>query len=361
VLLVDHEVARLQVAEVGEEAAQAATPSPRVEMDLFRKDVAVGEDREAGVRHLEPAGEDAHPGEDAAAVADHEAVLAQHVGEAVGAPGVAEEYDRGRGRVAEVVREAAHVAGVGGRGAAGQVEGTAGGVDLAYLEAGFRAEARLEGGKGDERFSGRAQAPARRARSSTARAQKISASCFTSSGSITATGPGGRWAHGGTVAPGTRATSSASPSGWRPRWSESRKGASSRRPAKRPASTPGSAARTERVAKTSASGRVTRASTGPVARCVSGSKRRRLSTVSPKNSMRTGSGWSEGRRPGCPAARHLPRRGHRVLARVAALVEGLQQDLRGHLVALSKADDARLQEARREARAQEAGRRGHER
>ena len=46
VLLVDDEVARLEVAEVGEEPPQPAPLAPRVEVHLLREDVPVGEDRE---------------------------------------------------------------------------------------------------------------------------------------------------------------------------------------------------------------------------------------------------------------------------------------------------------------------------
>ncbi len=48
--------------------------------------------------------------------------------------------------------------------------------------------------------------------------------------------------------------------------------------------------------------------------------------------------------------------GHRVLPRVAPLVERLQEDLGRHLVARAKVDDARLEQPRGEARPQEPGR-----
>ncbi len=149
-LLVDDEVARLQVAEVGEEAPQAAAPAPRVEVDLLGEDVPVGEDGERGLGQLEPAGEDAHPGEDPRAFADREAVLAQHVGETVRAAGVAEEHHGGRGRAPEVVGEAVDVARVGGGEPAGEVYRHSGGVDLARLDEGRCREARREGREGDE-------------------------------------------------------------------------------------------------------------------------------------------------------------------------------------------------------------------
>ena len=69
-------------------------------------------------------------------------------------------------------------------------------------------------------------------------------------------------------------------------------------------------------------------------RWVSGSKLRRLSMVSPKNSMRTGSAGSGGKTSRMPPRRATwPAAGDRVLAPVAALVERLEQDLRGHLLA----------------------------
>ena len=150
---------------------------------------------------------------------------------------------------------------------------------------------------------------ARRFWSSTALAQKPSASRATSSGSTTTTEAPSRWAHGGTVAPGTSGTSSTRPSGTRPRSSDSRSVAVSRRVGKRSCSSRRSAATTERVANTSPSGIVVSASRGPVARCVSGSNVRRLSIVSPKNSSRTGASRPTGntsrmppRRAICPGA-----------------------------------------------------------
>jgi hypothetical protein len=53
VVLVHHEVADLEVAEVGEEAARSA-PAAAVEMHLFRKDVAVGEDAQGQVGSSKP-------------------------------------------------------------------------------------------------------------------------------------------------------------------------------------------------------------------------------------------------------------------------------------------------------------------
>ena len=90
-------------------------------------------------------------------------------------------------------------------------------------------------------------------------------------------------------------------------------------------------------------------------RWVSGSKRRRLSTVSPKNSRRTGSSPSEGktsrmppRRATCPGAVTGSSRD------VAAFLEGLEQDLGRHLVARREAHHARLEQVRGEARPEEA-------
>ena len=155
-----------------------------------------------------------HAGQDARALADREAVLAQHVGEAVRAA----RCCRGRRRSWSAAprrssAEAAHVAGVGGRRTAGDVQAAPPVASTSRTSTrGRRGEPRLErrrGGRGPPSGSG-ASPSAWRSWSSTARAQKPSASCRTASGSITATAPGGRCAHGGTVAPGTRATSSTS-------------------------------------------------------------------------------------------------------------------------------------------------------
>ena len=118
VLLVDDEVADLEVAEVGEEAAQPAAAPARVEVHLLREDVAVGEHEQPGLGQLEAARERAHARQDARTLADREAVLAQDVREAVGAAGVAEEHDRGGARRAQVGGQPAHVARVARRRAA---------------------------------------------------------------------------------------------------------------------------------------------------------------------------------------------------------------------------------------------------
>ena len=111
VLLVDDEVARLEVAEVREEAAQPpAAAAARVQVDLLGEHVAVGEHRERGLGQLEAARQGADARRDARALADGEPVLAQQVGEAIGAPGVAEEDDGRAGRGAEVLAEPDEVA-----------------------------------------------------------------------------------------------------------------------------------------------------------------------------------------------------------------------------------------------------------
>ena len=229
----------------------------------------------------------------ARALADREAVLAEHVGEAVGAAGVA----RGSttvvaGRAAEVLGEAAHVAGVGGRRPAGDVDGAARRVHLPHLDDGRGREALLERREGDERLRG-------------LRGEALGAALLVLDrprpealgllrGPPRARSPRPAPAAGAPtaarVAPGTSGHELGEALGLRARARATRGRARARAgPRSARDRIAGSAASTERVAKTSASGSVTRASTGPVARCVSGSKRRRLSTVSPKNSMRTGS------------------------------------------------------------------------
>ena len=101
----------------------------------------------------------------------------------------------------------------------------------------------------------------------------------------------------GTVAPGASGSSSATSSSPRPRSSFSMRAGSSLAPAKRSGRSWRRRSRTERGANASERGCASRASRMPVVRCVSGSKLRRLSTVSPRNSMRTGASRSGGRRP----------------------------------------------------------------
>ncbi len=136
VLLVDDQVADLEVAEVREERAQPAAAPACVEVHLLREDVAVGEHEQAGLGHLEAARERPHPRQDARTLADREALLAQDVREAVGAPGVAEEHDRRGARRAQIGRQPVHVARVARRRPRRQVQRFAGRLDLAHLEHG---------------------------------------------------------------------------------------------------------------------------------------------------------------------------------------------------------------------------------
>ena len=107
VLLVDDEVADLEVAEVGQEAARGPATAARMEVDLLRKDVAVGEDAQADLRQLEAGGEGEHPDLHRVVLAHGQAVLAQDIPQPFRAARVAEEQNgAGAGR-ASIPRSAA--------------------------------------------------------------------------------------------------------------------------------------------------------------------------------------------------------------------------------------------------------------
>ena len=69
VVLVHDEVADLEVAEVGEEAARPA-PAAAVEVHFLRKHVAVREDAQGQVGELEPRPQDSQPDFDGGAFPD---------------------------------------------------------------------------------------------------------------------------------------------------------------------------------------------------------------------------------------------------------------------------------------------------
>ena len=135
VLLVDDEVARLEVAEVGQEPAQPAPLAPRVEVHLLREDVPVGEDRERGRGDLEARGR----GRPRGSRMREPSPTARPSSRSTSARRSARPvFPRSTTVVAveaaEVLGEAAHVAGVGGRRAAGDVDGAALRVHLPDLD-----------------------------------------------------------------------------------------------------------------------------------------------------------------------------------------------------------------------------------
>ena len=281
--------------------------------------------------------------------------------QAVGAPGVAEEDDRGGRAVAQVRGEPCDVPRVARRGTRGDVEGFALGLDLAHGDdrrPGQVLRERLERDRapptlpaaGPRRGGRGPRAPAPRGPRPPAR---------TASGSTSTIVAPGRCCHGGTVAPGTSGSSSARPSGARPRSSASRKGSSSRRSAKRCFRTEGKAAskragreqvgERERLEGLDRCGRALRVGV-EAAQALHGVGEE----LDPHRLRRVRGEHVEDAAP----ARHLTRGRHGVLARVAALVERLEQDLRRHLVAHAHVQHARREQVRGEARAQQAEGRG---
>ena len=135
VVLVDHEVADLQVAEVGKEGARTAA-APPVEMNLLRVEVAVGQDGERGVGELEAGTEDADAEVDGRPLTHGQPVLAQDVAQTLGPAGGAEEQDRRALLPREVRRQRAQVARVAPHRTAGQMRAAEIEVHLAHVERG---------------------------------------------------------------------------------------------------------------------------------------------------------------------------------------------------------------------------------
>ncbi len=164
VLLVHHQVAHLEVPEVGEEGAQPAPAAARVQVHFLGEDVPVGEQHEAGGRDLESPRQSTHARQDPRPLAHGEALVAQHVAQAVGAPLVAEEDDRRGLRLAQVGGEARHVPRVARGGTRGDVQRRAPGLDLAHAHDGHPRQVLRECLRRDERLGDlglQALAPAR--------------------------------------------------------------------------------------------------------------------------------------------------------------------------------------------------------
>ena len=363
VLLVDDEVARLEVAEVGQEPPQPAPLAPRVEVHLLREDVPVGEDRERGLGDLEAAGEDADPGQDARALADREAVLAEHVGEAVGAAGVPEEHDGG-----------------GGRGRGGPRRGGAR-RRRRWAPAGRRrgrrrlaastsrtstrgvAERRASRAARETRASsGSGESPsARRFWSSTARDQKPRASSRTASGSMTATGPGREVRPRRHGRPGHEGHELGEPLGREPALERLEEGGELAPPREALGQDRGQrrqhGARREDVGEGQRDEGLDRPGGALRVGVEAAQALHGVAEELDAHRLRAvgGEDVEDAAAPG-----HLARGGDRVLPRVAPLVERLEQDLGRHLVAHAQAHDARLEEVRGEARPEEARRRGDE-
>ncbi len=154
VVLVDHEVADLEIAEVREEAAGTAAGAPEVEVHLLGEDVAVGEHGEAASRQLEASGEGAHPGEDARPLADRQAPLAEHVLQTVRASGVPEEEHRDRAGPVEVRGQPPQVARIGGHRPRSEMEAALLGIELTHLDRGGRDQAGEKGLRAHETLLG---------------------------------------------------------------------------------------------------------------------------------------------------------------------------------------------------------------
>ena len=344
-----------------ERKLRARLPRPRWRWTSSGKRSPSARTVSAAVGELEAGAEDADAEVDGRPRPDGEAVLAQDVAQALGPAGGAEEQHRrallprrGRRTARAGRRRSAAPAGWAGARRAGR------GPPRARGATALPRSARPGPPPGTSASAGsRASASGRRARSSRARAWKASASSATLSGSRTTVVHESSTVHGATVAPGTSGSRSArSSTTSAPRSIFSRSAGRSRWPAKRSGSARRRPSSTERGAKTSVRGRISRLSSAAVVRWVSGSKLRRVSTVSPRNSMRTGASRSGGNTSRIPPRRATwPGRGDGVLAAVPAFVEHLEQDLRRHLVAGGDRDHPRLEQARLQHRPQQPRRR----
>ncbi len=298
--------------------------------------------REGPVGQLEAGGERAHADLDRRALAHREAVLAQHVAQAVGAAGVAEEEHASCPAAARGRRRAR--AGRPRSGAPG------GGPRAAPRAARGRPRAR---GARASRGARAAPRPGTSASAGSRRQRVAAALAVLARAGVEALGllddalrlerrptcsrgqccqGGDRWP------PATSGSSSAQLVGRQSAALDALQRARAARDG--PRSARGSARRSARRAPsaartTSERGRISSAvAARPSCAACRGRSARRLSIVSPKNSTRTGR-VAVGREDveDAAAARHLAGARDRVLAPVAALVERLEQDLRRHLVA----------------------------
>ncbi len=362
VVLVHDQVPDLQVAEVGEEAAGAAAAAPGVEVDLLGEDVAVPQHGEAQAGQLEAAGQGAHPGEDPCPVPHREAVLAEHVLEAVGPAGVPQEEDRRPDGGSQVVGEAAQVARVGGDGAGGEVDAALPGVDLAGFDGRALGKPLHEPRAGNQALLRRESqlAPASHAVFASALHEGLGLGVdglrldhhHRAAAEVLPCGHGGvrnqrqqldeALGHEapfqalqelGPLAPGCEALGDARAK----RFDDGAGGEDVREGKGRELVERGHGALGLRVEGAEALHRVAEELQADRGLAVAGEDVEDAA-----------------------AAGHLAGRGHRILPHVAALVERLEENLGGHFVPRAHGEHARLEQVRSEAGAEEGGRRGHE-
>ena len=140
-LLVDDEVAHLEVAEVGKEAAGGAAPAPGMEVDLLGEDVAVGQHAQADGRQLEPGGQGEDADLDRRRLAQSEAFFAQDVPQALRAARVPEKEHRAAGGRLQVRGQPAHVARVARDRACREIQGPTLGMEVVEDEGRARVDA----------------------------------------------------------------------------------------------------------------------------------------------------------------------------------------------------------------------------
>ena len=356
-VLVHHEVAHLEVAEIGEEAARAPAAAA-VEVDLLGEDVAVGQHAHGHVRQLEARADHAHAHVDAGPFADGEAVLAQDVLEAFRAAGRAQQQHRRRVAAAQVRGQRAQVARVAAHRPAGDVEPARVEVHFAQVERGGARDPFLERGRRHQRLlHGQGQgvlAPG-------ALLLRTLVEGFRLRGHRVWIQHGHRPAR--QDVPGRHR---------RPRHERQqlRQLLAGQAPAQ-PLQQRGQLADArETVGQDPLQGVEHGARREGV-----GEREQLQSFEQPRGALRLGIERAQalhgvaqerdahgrlavGREhvEDAAAARHLSRRAHRVLAAVASLVEGLEQDLRREVLARLHRDHARLEQARREDRTQQPGR-----
>ena len=346
----------LQVAEVGEEAARAAAAAARWRWTSSGNTSPSARTRRPASGSSKPAREGAHADLDGRALADGEAVLAQHVPQALGAAGAAqEEHACGPPRRAQVGRPAR----------AGRPRSGARAGEARCRPARVRGRPRARGAAGAAREPRRAAPPRGTSASSGVQGQRVRRGARAPRARARGRPPPPRRPPPARARPRVAAGAGASHGGHGRAGHQAaaaRRARRRRRPAldalqerrqlaARRRSARGSARAQARPARSAARRRRRGAgsrgcSSAPVVRWVSGSKRAQaLDGVAEELDAHGRVAVGREDVEDAAAARHLAGRGDRVLAAVAAFVERLEQDLRASAPRRrASVNDARLEQ-----------------
>ena len=363
-VLVHHQVAGPQVAEVGQEAAQAAAALARVQVHLLREDVPVGQHQQPGLGQLEARGERPHARLESGLGPGREALLSQDLAQALGPATAAEEEHDAAGRAGlEVGHQGLEVAGVGSRRTAGQVLARGAGLEVVQAQgrSGVQAlgqrlgrhEGFLRVGQQDARAPG-----------------VVGARALVHAAGLLGHGLGlEHHRHGlGEVLPGRTGGAGhqrdeigqlfPAEAVLEPLEQQRQAALAGEALGQQVAQARGQRAGREDVGQGQ---QLERVDLLGAALGAGVEAPQALEGVAEELQSHGLLGLGREDVEDAPAARHLARCGDRVLVPVATLVEGLEQDLGRHLLAAAQGHHAGLEQPGRQGRAQQAGGRGHQR